>query len=142
MSTVQSNTQVGDRQMVAAVDLTGMEGRLVALTASNGEPAVMLPTGDVDRTPYLVLEGAGVGTMATVRPLEAGRNMRMVLAGTCDPGDVLVLADTAVTEDQGKVRELPVAAGSYRSVAIAEEAGVDGQWVLVRPIASEVIEVV
>ena len=45
----------------------------------------------------------------------------------------LVLADTATPADKGKVRALPSAAGTYRGLALAEEAGVDGQLVLARP---------
>jgi hypothetical protein len=35
--------------------------------------------------------------------------------------------------DAGMVRLIPTAAGTYRVIAIAEEAGVDGQLVLCRP---------
>jgi hypothetical protein len=49
------------------------------------------------------------------------------------PGDVLVLADCTLEADRGKVRALPTAAGTYRGLALAEEAGVDGQLVLARP---------
>jgi hypothetical protein len=48
-------------------------------------------------------------------------------------GDFRVLADVATAADKGKVRALPVAAGTYRGLAIAQEAGVDGQMVLSRP---------
>ena len=57
----------------------------------------------------------------------------MTLKGTCNPGDVLVLADVATAADKGKVRTLPTAAGTYRGLGIAEQVGVDGQLVLVRP---------
>jgi hypothetical protein len=59
--------------------------------------------------------------------------VRAVLKGTCNPGDVLVLADTGTTADKGKVRTLPASAGTYRGLTIAEEKGVDGQLVLCRP---------
>jgi len=35
--------------------------------------------------------------------------------------------------DDGKVRKLPTAAGTYRGIAIAEEVGEDEQLVLARP---------
>ena len=57
----------------------------------------------------------------------------ITLKGTCNPGDVLVLADVATAADKGKVRTLPAAAGTYRVLGIAEQAGVDGQSVLARP---------
>ena len=39
----------------------------------------------------------------------------------------------ATLADKGKVRVLPVAPGTYRGLGIAEQVGVDGQLVLVRP---------
>jgi len=60
--------------------------------------------------------------------------VRVALKGTCNPGDVLVLADVATAADKGKVRALPAVAGTYRGLGIAEQAGVDGQLVLVRPV--------
>ena len=45
----------------------------------------------------------------------------------------MVLADVATAADKGKVRVLPAAAGTYRGLGIAEQVGVDGQLVLVRP---------
>ena len=61
-------------------------------------------------------------------PQRAGRAQ-----GTCNPGDVMVLADTGTAADKGQVRALPAAAGTYRGLGIAEEKGVDGQLVLFRP---------
>jgi len=80
-----------------------------------------------------VIEGAADAVNVTVRPVQADRNVRLVLDGTCNPGDVLVLADVGTAADKGKVRALPTDAGTYRGLAIAEEAGVDGQLVLARP---------
>ena len=68
-----------------------------------------------------------------MRPSEAGRTIRVTLKGACNPGDVLVLADVTTAADKGKVRALPATAGTYRGLGIAEEIGVDGQLVLVRP---------
>ena len=59
--------------------------------------------------------------------------MRVPLKGTCNPGDTLVLADVGTAADTGKVRALPATPGTYRGLAIAEEAGVDGQSVLAHP---------
>ena len=69
----------------------------------------------------------------SVRPIEPARTVRIKLKSTCNPGDVLVLADVATAADKGKVRALPATSGTYRGLAIAEEAGVDGQTVLCRP---------
>ena len=38
-----------------------------------------------------------------------------------------------VLPDKGKVRALPTAAGTYRGLGIAEQVGLDGQLVLIRP---------
>ena len=129
----QTNTRVGDIRGVAGEDLTGKEGFLVKMTHDSSVREVLLPAANGDYALYVVTEGAADTENVSLRPLEAGRNVRVKLDGTCDPGDVLVLADVATAEDKGKVRALPEDAGTYRGLAIAEEAGVDGQLVLARP---------
>jgi len=129
----QSNTRVGDIRVAAGEDLTGKEGFLVKMTHDSSVPEVLLPTASGDYALYVVIEGAADTENVSLRPIEAGRNSRVKLDGTCDPGDVLVLADVATAVDKGKLRALPEDAGTYRGLAIAEEAGVDGQLVLARP---------
>ncbi len=129
----QTNTRVGDIRVAAGEDLTGKEGFLVKMTHDSSVPEVLLPADNGDYALYVVTEGAADTENVSLRPIEAGRNIRVKLDGTCDPGDVLVLADVATAEDKGKVRALPEDAGTYRGLAIAEEAGVDGQLVLARP---------
>lgn len=129
----QTNTRVGDIRVAAGEDLTGKEGFLVKLTHDTGVPEVLLPTANSDYALYLVIEGDVDAANVSVRPVEARRNVRVKLEGTCNPGDVLVLADVATPADKGMVRALPAAAGTYRGLALAEEAGVDGQLVLARP---------
>ena len=129
----QTNTRVGDIRVLAGEDLTGKEGFLAKMTHDSGVPEVLLPTANGDYALYVVTEGDDDGENVSLRPIEAGRNIRVKLDGTCNPGDVLVLADVATAEDKGKVRALPEDAGTYRGLAIAEEAGVDGQLVLARP---------
>lgn len=129
----QSNTRVGDIRVLAGEALTGMEGRLVKMTHDSGVAEVKLPAANSDYGLYLLIEGGADAANVSVRPVEAGRNVRLVLSGTCNPGDVLVLADVGTAADKGKVRALPTAAGTYRGLAVAEEAGVDGQLVLARP---------
>jgi hypothetical protein len=130
----QSDTQVGDVVMLAGEDLTGKEGLLAVLTHDAGVPEVKLPTSNDDVALYLVMDGGADGEHVALRFLDAGRNTRLTLKGTCNPGDVLVLADVATAADKGKVRALPAVAGTYRGLAIAEEKGVDGQYVLTRPV--------
>ena len=129
----QTNTRVGDVRVLAGEDLTGKEGFLVVMTHDSSVPEVKLPTDNGDLAVYVVVEGGADASLVSLRPLDAERNVRLELEGTCDPGDVLVLADVGTPADKGKVRLLPTDPGTYRGLAIAEEAGVDGQLVLARP---------
>ncbi len=129
----QSNTRVGDIRVPAGEDLTGITGRLVKMTHDNGNAEVALPTANSDYAFYVLIEGGANGAFVSVRPIEPGRNIRLALKGTCNPGDVLVLADVGTDADKGKVRALPATAGTYRGLAIAEVDAVDGQLVLARP---------
>ena len=128
----QSNTRAGDIRVLAGESLTDKAGYLVKMTHDTGVPEVKLPSAITDYALYAVIEGAADEALVSVRPVEAGRNARLKLKGTCNPGDVLVLAAIAGS-DAGMVRALPTAGGTYRGLAIAEEAGVDGQLVLARP---------
>jgi hypothetical protein len=128
----QSNTRVGDIRVLAGEALTGKEGYLVKMTHDTGVAEVKLPAAITDYALYAVIEGGADAALVTVRPTHADRNVRLKLKGTCNPGDVLVLAAIAGS-DAGMVRVLPTAGGTYRGLAVAEEAGVDGQLVLCRP---------
>ena len=72
------------------------------------------------------------GALCSVAPLHGDRNVRLKLKGGCNPGDVIVPAAIDGTED-GKVQALPATPDVYFAIGIAEELGVDGQLVLVRP---------
>ena len=128
----QSNTRVGEIRVLAGESLTDKEGYLVRMTHDSGVAEVKLPSAITQYALYAVIEGGADAALVSVRPIEAGRNVRMKLKGTCTPGEVLVLAAIA-GGDAGMVRTLPGSAGTYRGLAIAEEAGVDGQLVLCRP---------
>jgi hypothetical protein len=129
----QSNTMVGDIRVLAGEALVGMEGRLVKMGHDCGAPEVTLPSANSDLALYVVIEGGADASRVSVRPMQADRNVRIVLKGTCNPGDPLVLADVATAADKGKVRVMPATAGTYRGLGIAEQVGVDGQLVLMRP---------
>jgi len=130
----QSNTHEGDILITANEDLSSYADVLVAPYNSSGSLVVTRPAANNDYAVYLLVYGAVSGGKATVRPLNPNRTVRIVAKGTGNPGDLLVLADGAGTAaDKGKVRKLPASAGTYRLVAIAEEAFVDGQLVRVRP---------
>ncbi len=127
----QSNTQVGDIRVKAFADLTKKQGYLAKITDVWG-PAADIVKFIGERPLYVVVEGALPGGFASLRPLDPGRNVRLVLSGTCNPGSTLV----AVVESMmcnGCVMAVPTEAGTYMGVAVAEEAGIDGQLVLARP---------
>lgn len=129
----QTDVREGGFRVLAGETLTGMESRLVVLTHDTGVPEVKLPASNDDYALYALAYGGADAEYVDVLPLEAGKNIRAVLKGTCNPGDVLVLADVGTATDKGKVRALPTGAGTYRGLAVAEEKGVDGQEVLCRP---------
>jgi len=132
MYPTQTNTQEGPVTVLAGEDLSAAAGRLVKLTHDTGGAEVQLPDSSDDVFGLLV-DGAADTAEVAVQPLEIGCNFRAVLKGTCNPGDLLVLADESTAADKGKVRALPVAADTYRVIGIAEEKGVDGQLVRFRP---------
>ena len=128
----QSNTRQGDFTVLAGEDLTGKAAYLVKMTHDTQVPEVKLPDSVTDMAIYVLLEGAADAALVSVRPLENGRTVRLQLDGTCNPGDLLVLAAINGVKD-GKVVKLPSVGGTYRAIAVAEEAGVDGQLILARP---------
>lgn len=78
------------------------------------------------------LGGVGGATESSVKPLNRGEQVRVFVKGACAMGDLLCAADPSTAADKGKLRKLPTTAGTYAVLAIAEEAGVDGQAVLAR----------
>ena len=130
----QSNTKVGDILLPSNADLEGKEGYLAKIVSDSGVAEAALPAAITDYTPFVIIDGGTeAGERVQLRPLEPGRNVRVVLKDTCAPGDVLVLAAIAGS-DAGKVRKLPTAGGTYRGIGIAEETGVDTQLVRMRPM--------
>lgn len=138
----QNDTRVGDLPLVAGEDLSGKEGLLAKLAAAGGKPVAVLPDAATDVAAFVVIEGNVEGAAVTVRPLETGRNVRLRLSGDCVPGEVLVAADPTDPLLRGQVSVIPADAGTYRGLAIAEEAGETGQLVLARPVAVGEIVVV
>lgn len=131
----QTNTQVGDRPFVAAADLTGKEGLLTKLANSGGINQLAIIAALTDIPSFVLVDGGASGKPVTGRPLYAGHNVRARLYQTCVAGDDLVLADPTANAgaQAGMVRKLPATAGVYIGVGKAEETGVDGQLVLMRP---------
>jgi len=134
MNPDQTNTRpAGPFAVLAGEDLTGKRSFLVVLTHAASVPEVKLPTTNNALALYQLMEEGVDAALVEVEPISSGgRARRFVLKDACEPGDILVLADTAGA-DKGKVRKLPAGAGIYVQVAIAEEKGVDTQHVLARP---------
>ena len=128
----QSNTQQGQIVHPSHVDLTGKEALLVKIHNDANIAKFALPTSDDDLALYVLIDGDAADKTSAALPLSPDRNVRLRLVGTCAPGDILVLADTSGA-DAGKVRALPAVNGTYRGLAIAEEAGIDTQLVKARP---------
>ena len=137
----QTNVKSGPIPAVCGEDLSNAADHLAALTNETGTPTIYLPTAQEDLVPYLILEGAAVGETGSFMPLHSNQNIRVPIVGTCSPGDTLVLADPEVEGQPGKVAVLPADPGIYRGVGIAEEQGVDGQLLLLRPLPLGVITV-
>lgn len=137
----QTNVKSGPIVARCGEDLTNAADLLAAMVNEGGIATMYLPTSQDDLVPYLVLEGAEAGENGSFMPLHPAQNIRIPIVGTCNPGDTLVLADPEVAGQPGKVTVLPAAAGSYRGIGIAEEQGVDGQLLLLRPLPLGVITV-
>jgi len=131
MHPTQSDTKIGQLPLNCGVALTDKEGFLVKL-ASTG---ALLPTAITDIPSFLCVSGEALDSAGQFEPFTGEKNCRVVAKGAGNQGDQLVLADPSTPADAGKLRALPVAGGTYRVVAIAEEDFVDGQLVKVRPLA-------
>jgi hypothetical protein len=119
---IQNNTKVGITRFKTATDFTGKEGALVKLTATGAA----LPAAVTDICPFIVIR-VNSATEAELQPFTGNSNFRVRLKGAVAMGGTLILGLGA---DVGKLAF--AATGSIN--AIAEEAGVDGQLVLVRPV--------
>ena len=129
----QTNVQAGDFVLIAGEVLTEKEARLALVGNAGGKAVAKLPAAITDHANCIITEGAAIGANVILRPLDSRQQVRIVLKGTCNPGDRLTMADPSTATDAGKVRTVPVANGTYIVVAIAEELGVDGQHVKARP---------
>lgn len=133
MFPTQSNTIAGQKVFIAGSDFTGLAGRVAKFANSAGLLVLSAIAALTDIPAALVVDENAAGKPVTGLPLDGSQNVRVTLKGACNPGDILVLADPATAADAGKVRALPAGAGVYVQVGLAEEIGVDGQLVLLRP---------
>jgi hypothetical protein len=137
-SFIQSNTLKGRVAFFPAGVLTGLEGTLVSLqTASSGRSAVNT-TGAGARADFVLIEGGtNVGDPASISeptndlqqvvvlPLTSDQEIRVISTGT-------VSAGTEVQSDASG-QAVPASTGNW-VFGITEEAGVAGQYLLIRPV--------
>ena len=124
MNVLQGDCKCGALGFASGEDLSLATGRLVRL---NAEGHVVLPTAAADITPYVVTCGADQGYLCGVVPLSSLANSRVVLKGACQAGQLLVAFG------DGRV-ETGTLGGAALPVGLAEEDGVEGQHVLLRPL--------
>lgn len=141
LNPMQSNTRKGDISLLAYVDLTGKEGYLVKVVNDAGAAKFALPTATDDFAPYVCASGDVAGNNAAAEAPTMGENFRVVLKGACNPGDELALADPGTAADAGKLRKRLTTTGTWRTFAIAEEKGVDGQLVLCRRVGERSVTI-
>lgn len=131
----QTNTrEVGPFDILAGADLTGKRSRLVVLTHDAGVPETKLPAAITDDAFYQLQEEGVDTARVSIERFGNHRDFRVPLKDAVNPGDRLVLAAIA-GDDAGKLRKLPAAAGTYRVLALAREAGVADQHVKCDPVA-------
>jgi hypothetical protein len=121
----QTGCRMGGVAFAAGEDLSLKAGYLVKLNAGKD---LVLPTTDQDFAPYVVVHGADQGYLCGAVPVSSAMNIRVKLVGTCDAGELLV------ANGDGRVKAYS-SGSTARAVGTAEETGLDGQLVLVRPLA-------
>ena len=124
MNNVQGDCRCGSLGFPAGEDLTLATGKLAKL---NADGHVVLPSAGTDITPYVITCGADQGYLCGVTPLNSLSNARVILKGACQAGQLLVAVG------DGRV-EAGTLSGAAVPVGVAEEDGVEGQHVLLRPL--------
>ncbi|PWU18916.1 MAG: hypothetical protein C5B50_07820 [Verrucomicrobia bacterium] len=127
----QSDTKRGDINLLAKSDLTGKENLLWKIVNDGGVAKFDLPGSQTDFAIYVGASGDVAGNNVAAEAPGMEENFRVVLKGACNPGDQLVLST-----DWGKVYVPAGGAGAKQVIAIAEEAGTDGQLVKARRIGA------
>ena len=105
----QTNVKSGPIILSSADDLTAKNGYLVKIKNDSGKAKFALPDATTDLALFVVVDGGDTTTAAL--PISPERDVRLKLSGTCNPGDVLVLAVPDGTVD-GAVRALPADPGT------------------------------
>ena len=128
---LQSGTQSGARTLPAAVDLTGCENLLWKVVNNGGAANFALPTAAGDVAVFIGASGGPAGSDVAAEAPDLAENARVMLDGDCSPGDALSLSPAK----WGRIYKPAAGAGAVYYQFIAEEAGADGQLVVVRPIS-------
>jgi hypothetical protein len=134
-SFIQSNTTKGRVVKNASTNLTGLEGTLVSLNSGAGF-ATVTTTAAGARADFVLLEGGLSSTVAineatndlslvSLLPLTSDQQIRVISTGT-------VSAGTEVQSDASG-QAVPASTGNW-VFGITEEAGVAGQYLLIRPV--------
>lgn len=127
----QTNTRVGDLTLPGCVDLTGKENLLWKIVNNGGAANFNLPAAITDVAPFVGASGDAAGNASAAEAPALNENCRVLLDGTCNPGDKLALSST----NWGRLCVPAAGYGTGYYTFIAEEAGVAGQTVKVRRIA-------
>ena len=138
---MQSNIQKGPLTLLANVDLTGMEDRLVNIVSDGGVAKFDLPAANTDECNFVLTQGGAADTPVSAVPVTAEGQIRVVSEGAIAVGERVCLADVATPADKGMVRALPAAAGDYRCFARCEGASSDGSLALLRKSDAETVTV-
>ena len=134
----QTNTQSGPITLPASVPIPA--GRLVSIGNDSGKAVAALPVIATAEVPFVSEDTAEAGKNVPLRPLCPSQNVRVTLAGTCVPGDLLVLTTPDGTNN-GMVTKLRNEEGTYRLIGIAEETGANAQAVRLRPVGQRLVTV-
>ena len=124
----QSDTRRGDINLPASVNLTGCENLLWKIVNNNGVANFALPTAVTDLALWVGASGDVAGNNVAAEAPSQNENCRVLLDGTCNPGDSLSLSPNI----WGRLYKPPGGSGATNYLFVAEEAGVAGQLVKVR----------
>ena len=130
----QTNTRSGDLTLYGSVNLTGCENLLWKIVNNNGTPNFALPTAISDVAPFVGASGDVAGNQSAAESPALNENCRVLLDGTCNPGQQLALS----TVNWGRLAVPAAGYGTGYYTHIAEEAGVAGQTVKCRRVADRV----
>jgi len=131
----QTNTRVGDLQFPGSVNLTGCENLLWKVVNNGGVANFALPTNVADRAVYIGASGDVAGNYSAAESPNLGENCRILLDGTCNPGDQLALSPNI----WGRLYVPPAGTGNCFCNWVAEEAGVAGQLLRVRRVPERIV---